>query len=78
MGYIFLYVEMFSVSAEIQMKKLVRILVIPALIAVAQAASAANLAGPQPPQPVPPILYPGPGPTTGPVDPTPVEPPPSN
>ena len=61
------------------MKKLVCILVVPIFIVVAQAALAANLAGPQSPQPVPPIVYPGPaGPSTGPVDPTPVEPPPSN
>lgn len=59
------------------MKKLVRILVIPALIVVAQAALAANPAGPQPPQPPPiPQPYPAPhGPNTGPVDPTPVLPP---
>jgi hypothetical protein len=57
------------------MKKLVRILVVPALILVAHAASAQNPQGPQTPQPVPPILQPYPGPTTGPVDPTPVEPP---
>jgi hypothetical protein len=61
------------------MKKLVSILIVPVFIVVAQAALAANFAGPQSPQPVPPILYPGPnGPTTGPVDPTPVEPPPGN
>ncbi len=78
MEYIFLYIEMFPLSAEIQMNKLVRTLVIPALLVVAQAALAANTPGPQPPPPVPPILYPGPGPQTGPVDPTPVEPPPSN
>jgi len=78
MEYIFLYVEMFPLSAEIHMKKLVRTLIIPALIVVAQAAFAANPPGPQAPRPVPPILYPGPGPSTGPVDPTPVEPPPSN
>jgi hypothetical protein len=59
------------------MKKLVRILAIPALLVVAQAALAATTPGPQTPQPVPPILQPYPGPTTGPVDPTPVEPPPS-
>jgi hypothetical protein len=56
------------------MKKLVRLLVIvPALIVVAQGALAQN---PAPPQPVPPILQPYPGPIgpQGPVDPTPVGP----
>jgi hypothetical protein len=61
------------------MKKLARKLIVPALIVVAQAAFAANTPGPQAPPRVPPILHPGPnGPSTGPVDPTPVEPPPSN
>jgi hypothetical protein len=62
------------------MKKLVRTLVVPAFIVAAQGALAANPAGPQSPQPIPPIIqpYPGPvGPDGGPVDPTPVEPPPN-
>jgi hypothetical protein len=60
------------------MRKSVRLLVVPALVAVSQIAFAAD-PGPQAPQPVPPIInqpYPGPiGPNTGPVDPTPTEPP---
>lgn len=58
------------------MKKLVRLLVVPALIVTAQVAFAAD-PGPQAPHPVPPIIHPYPGPIgpDGPVDPTPVEPP---
>lgn len=62
------------------MKKPSRLLVVPALAVVTLAAFAAGPDGPQQPQPVPPIVqpYPGPiGPDSGPVDPTPVEPPPS-
>ncbi len=44
------------------MKKLVRLLAVPALAVVVQVALAANLNGPQAPQPAPPILKPHPGP----------------
>ena len=59
------------------MKKLIRLLAVPAFAVVVQVALAANLNGPQAPQPAPPILKPYPGPVgpNGPVDPTPVQPP---
>jgi hypothetical protein len=56
------------------LKKLVRILAVPAFTVVAQVALATSPASPPPPQPPPPILRPHPGPS-GPVDPTPVQPP---
>src|ERR1700761_5627734 len=59
------------------MKKLVRISVVSDLVVTTQVALAANSDAPHPPQPVPPILHPHPGPIgpSGPVDPTPVDPP---
>jgi len=51
------------------MKKLIRLLAVPALAVVVQVALAANFNGPQAPQPAPPILKPYPGPVgpNGPV-----------